>query len=92
MPEVPVPDLERGVVMSKSSTNNQGVVMNIKNLVSVYAGIGVGVAAVSAAVLIKDGKDAPSKIAYYSTVNGVVWPVAVLFMEKKRQELVKMSS
>jgi hypothetical protein len=61
--------------------------MNNKNLVLAYAGVAVGVAVTSVAVLVKDGKDSPSKIAYYAVSNGLLWPGAIIVMARKAAEL-----
>lgn len=50
----------------------------MKTFGKTYLTIGIMSAIVSATVLIKDGKDSPSKIAYYTALNGVVWPMAIV--------------
>lgn len=59
----------------------------MKNVAAGYAGIGVTMAITSANVLIKDGKDSPSKIAYYSLSNGLLWPVTLVLLVKKTAEI-----
>lgn len=59
----------------------------LKSIAVNYAVIGATVAVISAVVLAKDGKDSPSEIASYATVNGLLWPASLVMAAKKKQEL-----
>lgn len=56
--------------------------VNLKNLISAYAGVGVGAGIASAVVLVKDGKNTPGEIAYYSGMNALLWPGLIYFAIK----------
>lgn len=57
----------------------------MKNIIRSYVAVGIGTFITSVVVLVRDGKDSPSKIAYCATVNGLMWPgLVVAELSKKR--------
>lgn len=64
----------------------------MKYLILGYLTVGAITSIVTASTLAKEGKDSPSRIAYYSTINGLLWPlmwpyVIVVAFKKVRDQL-----
>lgn len=64
----------------------------MKYVVLGYLTVGAITSIVTVSTLARAGEDGPSRIAYYSTVNGLMWPlmwpyVIVVAFKKVRDEL-----
>lgn len=55
--------------------------------VSSYITVGVVAFVYTGTILYKDGKDSPFKIAAYSTLNGLLWPAAIVAAVIKNNEI-----
>lgn len=64
----------------------------MKYLILGYLTVGAITSIVTVSTLARAGEDRPSRIAYYTTVNGLMWPlmwpyVIVVAFKKVRDEL-----